>query len=291
MIKFKISDFHSEWSQRISQLDFANIEEFEDKLTKVVADYDTSSLAEFEVLFLDNWVRLSHALSEKKSTLLAQENIRLEQIKLAEEREKQRLEAEKLQAEQKRVAEEQRIAQENFLREKREFEEKQDEAKFQERCKQLTDFGCEFEPKLNGYYKVGYFIHSDDVKSADSELWERELQDAKDAYKNDLLDANKIVGASFLSDEESAKEKWSKAITEKNYISDYPELDVDPKGVMQTQEVEFEENIYIGNYKNITETFASFELIFLIADLPKFENMTLKELLAPYNIPTRKTNE
>lgn len=139
-IKNRINEFHSDWSQRISQLEFSDIEEFEEQFTKTVANYDTKSLAEFEVLFSDSWSQLTYALSERKSVLLAQENIRIQQIELAKEKERQRLEAEriaeeqrkereKLEAEQKAEAEKIRLAKEAFEKAKREFEEKQAEAK------------------------------------------------------------------------------------------------------------------------------------------------------------------
>jgi hypothetical protein len=146
-IKAKISSFFVLWRNKIDVLQFADLENFEIEFGETLVNYDKSELQEFEVLFTDAVSNLTYMLSEKKSTLLAQENIRLEQIRLAEEREKQRIEAEKIaeqqrierekfEAEQKVIAEKNRIAQEKFLAEKREFEEKQAEAKYQERCEQ-----------------------------------------------------------------------------------------------------------------------------------------------------------
>ena len=176
-IKKRIGEFHYEWSQRISQLEFSDIEEFEEKFTKTIAEYDTSSLAEFEVLFTDNWSSLTYALSEKKSTLVAQEQIRLEQVRLAEEREKQRIEneriaeeqrkeRERIEAEQKAEAEKIRLAKEQFEKEKREFEEKQAEAKFQERKKHLIGLGMtdDGEERL---FLGNWFYNYSDIKNND----------------------------------------------------------------------------------------------------------------------------
>jgi len=191
-IKNRINEFHSEWSQRISQLQFSEIEEFEEKFTATVADYDTKSLAEFEVLFSDSWSQLTYALSERKSVLLDQEQIRIQQIELAKEKERQRLEAEriaeeqrkereKLEAEQKAEAEKIRLAKEAFEKEKREFEEKQAEAKFQERCKQLTEIGFVLNERNEAYQKGLNYLNVEDIKLASNDLWERELEDAKNA--------------------------------------------------------------------------------------------------------------
>lgn len=76
-------------------------------------------------------------------------------------------------------AEEQRIAQEKLDREKKEFEQKQAEAKFQERCKQLTDLGFVLNESNGAYQKGLNYLNLEDIKSANDDLWIRELEDAK----------------------------------------------------------------------------------------------------------------
>jgi hypothetical protein len=189
-IKKRISDFFTEWSAKVGSLQFANLEDFEIEFGETLVNYDKSELQEFEVLFTDAVSNLTYMLSEKKSTLLAQENIRLEQIRLAEEREKQeadskriaeemRIEREKYLAEQKAIEEKNRIAQEKFLAEKREFEEKQAEAKYQERCKQISDLGFVLNENNIAYQKGLHYLNLEDIRLANDDMRERELEDAK----------------------------------------------------------------------------------------------------------------
>jgi len=280
-IKKSINDFYSEWSQRISQLDFANIEEFEDKFTKAVANYDTSSLAEFEVLFSDSWSQLTYALSEKKSTLTEQENIRITKIELEKEQERQRLEAErianeqriereKLEAEQKRIAEEQRIAQENFLREKREFEEKKNKQIQDTRLIKWTERFSNPEIRneimLSFSKDIEFYVSSN---SSDEEFlsWVTEFGNRYDA---------------LINQEELAKSNESANFN-------YNEEDVDPKGVehrkraivedvLEPQEVEFEEtweSIQNEFYRDLSITTDS-------------ESALWQYLEANFNVPSRK---
>jgi len=81
-IKKSISDFFSNWSERIGSLQFANLEDFDAEFGEVLINYDKFVFAEFEVLFTDAVSNLTYMLSEKKSNLVAQENIRIEQERL-----------------------------------------------------------------------------------------------------------------------------------------------------------------------------------------------------------------
>lgn len=163
-IKEAIQTFKDAWIETIGHMIFEGISMAKSHFEKTVSEFDRVKLAEFEVLFDDAVTYLDTLMNAKITTLTEQENIRLEQLRLAEEREKQRIENEKIaeeqrierekfEAEQKLALENQRIAQENFLKEKKEFEEKQLEAKFQARCKQLTDLGFDlaiFETEHEG---------------------------------------------------------------------------------------------------------------------------------------------
>jgi len=149
-IKDAIQTFKDAWEDTINHLLYEGIGGAQQHFGKTVAEFDRVKLAEYEVLFDDAVSYLGNLLNSRIKTLEEQENIRLEQIRLAEEKEKQeaeakriaeqqRIEREKFEAEQKAAAEKIRIAQEKFLAEKKEFEEKQAEAKYQERKKFLVD--------------------------------------------------------------------------------------------------------------------------------------------------------
>jgi hypothetical protein len=276
MIKDKISEFRQFWEGQIPYVTFDVVEEMKSEFEKRVVDFDRASLAEFEVLFDDAVAHLDNLLNARIATLTEQENIRLEQIRLAEEREKQeaeskriaeemRIEREKYLAEQKRIAEEQRIAQENFLKEKREFEEKQAEAKFQERSKRLFDADCIYVAEQDGFAKQGYFIHQDDVRNASDELFERELQDAK----NPIVESN-----------ESAKESVVVFKIDGDNLTaheEYHEADVDPRGVKTETPIGFGA-LTEETWQDIWTNWHT-----------DFHGMTFLDYLKEnYNVPTRK---
>lgn len=203
-IKGRISAFFMNWSAKISSLQFANLLDFEVEFGETLVNYDKSKLQEFEVLFTDAVSNLTYMISEKKSTLLAQENIRLEQIRLAKEREKQEAESKRIAeemrvarenylAEQEAIEEKNRITQENFAKEKAEFEEKQAEAKYQERCKQITELGFVLNENNIAYQKGLHYLNLEDIRLANDEMWKRELEDAKnvkDFSEMEIVDAS-----------------------------------------------------------------------------------------------------
>lgn len=161
-IKKRIDAFRQNWEDLISQLWFEGIKDCENNFKSMVDDFDRTSLQEFEVLFDDSVKYLTESLNSRIKTLTEQEEIRITQIELAKEKERQRLEAEKLaeeQAERLRLMQEefnaeqekQRIAKEQFEKEKAEFEAKQAEAKYQDRVKRLTDLGLVYNEEAKGY--------------------------------------------------------------------------------------------------------------------------------------------
>ena len=149
-IKIKIDQFKLSLEGLINILKFEDIQYFQDNFTNIISDFDRASLQEFDILFDDAVSYLTNLLNAKISTLTEQENIRLEQIRLTQERESLRieterkaelqrlenekiakaykLEREKFEAEQKAIAEKQRIAMEEFAKEKAEFQKAQAEA-------------------------------------------------------------------------------------------------------------------------------------------------------------------
>lgn len=82
--------------------------------------------------------------------------------------------------------EDNRLKMEAFKKEKAEFEEKQKESKFQERCKQIIDLGFVLD-KGNKYYEKGkYLLSVDNIKTHSSDLWERELDYARNVENFNL---------------------------------------------------------------------------------------------------------
>lgn len=239
-IKDAIQAFKEGWEETISRMLFEGIGSAKQLFNNTVAEFDREKLAEFEVLFDDAVSHLTALLNARVETLTEQENIRIAQIELAKERERQRLEAErianeqriereKIEAEQKRVAEEQRIAQENFLREKREFEEKQAEAKFQERKKFLVD---------EDYWRI-YLL--------------AECAEEEHVAKGKLLNYTD----SEFEDFKLAVLKAKEPVVENNEsaTADYHEADVDPKGVIPKDNgLEKRYGIEYGTKGNESET-------------------------------------
>ena len=90
-------------------------------------------------------------------------------------------------------AEEQRIAQEKLEQDKKKFEEQQAEAKFQERCKRLTEAGSVYSEQKNGFEKQGHWYHCDDIRNDSNEMFERELEDAKNTIEEVEVVAEEVV--------------------------------------------------------------------------------------------------
>ena len=242
-IKSTISLFKQSWETKISELKFEGIDTLIKDFNTIVEQGNRSIYQEFEVLFYDAISSLRNVLDMKIHTLHEQENIRLEQIRLAEERKKQeeeakkiaeaqRLEREKFEAEQKAIAEKQRIAKEQFEKKKAEFEAKQSEAKFQDRCKQLVDLGIDmaiFELEHKGdvrwmNLKTSAKIESDSYWN-ETLAWVKLSIEARDKVKTDEI-AQEQVSASIKKGIESEE----KAL---GLIDNYHESDVDPKGIQK----------------------------------------------------------
>jgi len=307
-IKAKIKFFSDSWTENINNLKFSEIAEVSKLFGSVVDLFDKKSLEEFDVLFDREASNLAQLMQNKISTLQEQEQIRIDNLLIQEKNAEQSLIQEwqrvwnanidslsfsdiadvksilvksKLAdlkhyvsgyeeifaSTEKRLhsqiefvskAEEQRIAQEKLDQEKEEFEKKQAEAKFKERCKQLTDLGI------------------------DMAIFELD-------HKGNPRWMNLKVSAQTLSDDDWQIEfNWAKKqIEDRDRVVELPALNgiEEFANKIEVQEVEFEETLYQGTYKNLSETVASFELVFAINDLPKFEHLTIKELLKSYNIP------
>lgn len=223
-------------------------------------------------------------------------------VSLFEARIKMLIDSENAKAEQEKTAEEQRIAQEKLNQEKKDFEEKQAEAKFQDRCKRLTDAGSVYSEEKNGFEKTGHWYHCDDIRRDSDEMFERELEDAKNPIEAIEVVAEEVVELPLLEETDNKNTSIQMGRTEflgiqytdkqgkKTIVEPSESVKKEVEEILnsETQEVEFEETLYQGTYKNLSETVASFELVFAINDLPKFEHLTIKELLENYNVPTKK---
>jgi len=206
-IKMSIGEFRSFWEGKLSEMNFNTIEDTRDDYSVAVVEFDRESLGEFDVLFTDAILYLDNIFGQREKTLIEQEEIRIQQIELAKEKERQRIESEriaeqqriereKFEAEQKRIAEENRIAQEKLALEKLKFEEEKLKARTESRVKQLTDAGCVFLEDKNCYQKDIYYLHFDDIQSADDDMWVRELMDCKAV----------VIGESVKIDEPTTQE-------------------------------------------------------------------------------------
>lgn len=100
-------------------------------------------------------------------------------------------------------AEEQRIAQEKLEQDKKKFEEQQAEAKFQERCKRLTEAGSVYSEQKNGFEKKGHWYHCDDIRNDSDEMFERELADAKKSIEEVEVVAEEVVEFPAIDEKES----------------------------------------------------------------------------------------
>ena len=191
--------------------------------------------------------------------------------------------------------EEQRIAQEKFDQEKKKFGEQQAEVKFQGRVKELTDLG--FAPYgHNGYILFdGIVFTESQLRTFEDSQYEASINYFKEKIEESRTIKNPIEEVEVVAEEVVAEE-----------VVELPALHkIEESANKDAQEVEFEEKnvsyispeqsenyakemLYQGTYKNLSETVASFELVFAIIDLPKFEHLKIKELLEPYNVPTLK---
>lgn len=230
-IKNLISEFAKHWNIKISVLKFNELNDFKTELGEAFVNFDRSNLAEYEVLLEDQKTSIYAFLEAKSEQLEKSEEIRLEQIRIAEELEKQRVENEALAefmriereeylAKQKAIAEKNRLEQEKFLEEKRLFEEQQLSARAFVRCRQLMDLGFTLNTSNNAYQKGLHYLNLEDVKSANEEMWERELEDAKN-----VKDYSELATDNVNNFEVEFEEVEYSQSAEENYHED----DVDQK--------------------------------------------------------------
>lgn len=85
-IKAKIKSFADLFNTKIENLTFTGIEEFKTEFDEFVTIQPKDVFQEFEVLYDDMLSRITYSFSQKKAVLIAEENNRLEQIRLTEER-------------------------------------------------------------------------------------------------------------------------------------------------------------------------------------------------------------
>lgn len=291
-IKKLIGEFRQYWEDKFSMLTFETIESLKTNFKAVLNQHNRSIYQEFEVLFDDSASYLQNLLEARIKTLTEQEEIRLEQIRLAEEREKQRIEAERIAEEQrkereaieaKQKAEEEkiRLAKEAFEKEKREFEEKQAEAKFQERKKFLVDAD---------YWRIYLTAECNNSESTAKGKLLNHTDQSFEGFKNSVLKAKEPemvtqeVEFEETESDESANEETPLFDIEKvdEQIANYHEADIDNKGLstrlkantpMPEKELTWDD-IKSEFYKGIEEEKSDYTLWNFLKD--------------NYNCPTRK---
>ena len=298
-IKTKISDYVASWKEAFGFMVFGSIKEVSENFNESNANFDKTALQEFDVLFDREVSTLTQLLENKISTLEEQEKIRLDNLQIQEKNAEQSLIQEwqrtwnanidtlsvsdiadvksvlvksKLAnlkhyvsayeeiylSTEKRLhsqiefvskAEEQRIAQEKLDQDKKEFEEKQAEVKRKE------------------------------------EEANKILEEAKNPIEEVEVVSEEVVEMPLLEETQSERVYDSEPISSVSQTIVGNNLQFADYKEPETREVEFEETLYQVTYKKLSETVASFELVFAISDLPKFEHLTIKELLKSYNIP------
>lgn len=184
-------------------------------------------------------------------------------------------------------AEEQRIAQEKLEQDKKKFEEQQAEAKFQERCKRLTEAGSVYSEQKNGFEKQGHWYHCDDIRNDSNEMFERELEDAKNTIEEVEVVAEEVVEMPLLEETQSERVYDSEPISSVSQTIVNNNLQFADYKEPETREVEFEEtwdkiqeNFEIEKYNSpeygITEQ--HFEM----------KSLIFNWLEENYNVPTKK---
>jgi len=284
-IKKSIGEFREFWEDKVSSITFETIEDISDLYSVAVVEFDRDSLAEFDVLFTDAVNYIDKMLESRIKTLEEQEEIRITQIELAKEKERQEAEAKKIAEEQKRVAEEQRIAQEKFLAEKKEFEEKQAEAKLQSRIKQLTDLGIHEDViwfELGGNKNWANLKHSainepDDVWNK-TLIWAKEQIEIRDKVIERPINEMDVIAEELKSDESANNQGLSTRLKAGNSTSE--------KTAFDSYEIPLTWESIIQGFKN-TKDFTHEDL-----GVDVLYNLEL-HLSRLYNVPTfkAKSNE
>jgi hypothetical protein len=346
-IKNLISEFKENNSKFIENCVFESIEATRKVFEKEVAEFDRTSLQEYEVLFDDAVSYLTNLLNSRISTLTEQEQIRIDNLLIQEKNaENSRIQEwqrtwnanidtlsfddlkdvksvlvkskladlkhysneykEIYTSTEKRLhsqiefvskAEEQRIAKEKFLAEKKEFEEKQLEAKFQERKKFLVD---------EDYWRIYLLAECGNFESNARLKLLAYTDETFEDFKLAVLKAKEpVVSETKEIDEvaqtESLGKVWNKNVTEKNYIGDHHESDVDEKGVVKTHDfANYKEEVQ--HIEKVTKNKVQGESVFDVEKIESqiwdnihkewhtdFHGMTFLEYLKEfYNSPKKK---
>jgi hypothetical protein len=185
-------------------------------------------------------------------------------------------------------AEEQRIAQDKLDQEKKEFEEKQLLARFEERKKKVIELGLVDDGEDNlilGDLCFTYgqlFDFTDDNFNTSFDFFEQKIQESKKPIETFEVVDEEIIEFPAIENVSGVKHVDPINVLPSNTTDKIEEI-ANNDAFLQTEEV-----LYHGIYKNVSEHIASFELTFRISDLPKFEHLTIKELLEPYSVPTLK---
>lgn len=208
----RINEWQSTWSTNIDTLKFSDV-------VDVKESFKTSKLGDLKH-YRENFVTIYDATE-----------IRLHsQVEFVSKQETQRLAIEK------------------FNKEKKEFEEKQLEAKFQERCKQLTDLGFVLNESNICYQKGINYLKLEDIKLSGEEMWLRELAVVNKETQEVVFESEPIAS------------KTETIVGNQIVQSDYQEEDVDPKGILPSSlivEKPKEYDVSKMNYKDKLELLTS----------------------------------
>lgn len=83
-IKKNIGEFRQKWENRVSELQFSDIQNLQDAYLASVMEFDRKSLEEYDVLFLQSIDYLDGIIKNKTATLQEQEQIRIDNLVIAD---------------------------------------------------------------------------------------------------------------------------------------------------------------------------------------------------------------
>ena len=232
-IKNRIKSFADLFNSKIESLTFAGIDYFKAEFYEFVNIQNKSSFEEFEVLYDDMLQSVSAHFKSKQSILIEQEQNRLEQIRLTEEREKQLAESKRIAQEmedaRQKFLQEQKEAEEKLVKEKAEFDIKRLDIRFNlVRKKELAEIGLLEEGTDFKHHLLGKLTSFEYIRNCTEEDFDKFLANTKYA----ILKEEKANEPVVVEDEDIDFNKlYEDAIENLNELTDDSE----------TMEVDFEE--------------------------------------------------
>jgi hypothetical protein len=221
------------FNSKLESLTFAGIDYFKAEFYEFVNIQNKSSFEEFEVLYDDMLQSVSAHFKSKQSILIEQEQNRLEQIRLTEEREKQLAESKRIAQEmedaRQKFLQEQKEAEEKLVKEKAEFDIKRLDIRFNlVRKKELAEIGLLEEGTDFKHHLLGKLNSFEYIRNCTEEDFDKFLANTKYA----ILKEEKANEPVVVEDEDIDFNKlYEDAIENLNELTDDSE----------TMEVDFEE--------------------------------------------------